>query len=86
MISELRFQSEFRRCINVGFLCVQEFVKDRPSMSTVMSMLNSEIVDLPAPKQPAFTERQNAVDPESSEQSQNRCSVNNVTITVIEAR
>ncbi|KAL5744182.1 hypothetical protein ACOSQ2_027298 [Xanthoceras sorbifolium] len=85
VISHPCFQSEISRCIHVGLLCVQEFVKDRPTMSTVISMLNSEIVDLPTPKQPAFTERRNAVE-ESSEQSQKRCSVNYVTVTVTEAR
>ncbi|KAK0580221.1 hypothetical protein LWI29_038202 [Acer saccharum] len=62
------------RCIHVGLLCVQEFVKDRPTMSTVISMLNSEIVDLPTPKQPAFTERRNAGE-ESFEQIRKGCSL-----------
>ena len=82
VISNLCFQSEISRCIHVGLLCVQEFVKDRPTMSTVISMLNSEIVDLPTPKQPAFTERRNAGE-ESSEQSQKRCSINYVTVTAV---
>lgn len=86
VISDPCFELEMLRCINVGLLCVQEFVKDRPSMSTVTSMLSSEIVDLPSPKQPAFTERPNAFDTESSQQSQKNCSVNNVTVTVIEGR
>ena len=60
VISDPCFRLEISRCIHVGLLCVQEFVKDRPTMSTVISMLNSEIVDLPTPKQPAFTERRNA--------------------------
>ncbi|GKV52171.1 hypothetical protein SLEP1_g58762 [Rubroshorea leprosula] len=63
------------RCIHVGLLCVQEFAKDRPNMSTVISMLNSEIVDLPPPKQPAFTLRQNNASP--AQHDQQRCSVNN---------
>ncbi|KAK2644255.1 hypothetical protein Ddye_019450 [Dipteronia dyeriana] len=79
VISNPYFQSEISRCIHVGLLCVQEFVKDRPTMSTVISMLNSEIVDLPNPKQPAFTERRNSGE-ESSEQSQKRCSRNYVTV------
>ncbi|KAK0580149.1 hypothetical protein LWI29_037093 [Acer saccharum] len=86
VISNPCFHSEISRCIHVGLLCVQEFVKDRPSMSIVISMLNSEIVDLPTPKQPAFTERRNAGE-ESSEQIQKRCSINYVTVTtVIEGR
>ncbi|KAK1557212.1 hypothetical protein Q3G72_020293 [Acer saccharum] len=42
----------------------------------------SEIVDLPTPKQPAFTERRNARE-ESSEQNQKRCSINYVTVTTV---
>ena len=74
------------RCIHVGLLCVQEFAKDRPTISTIISMLKSEIVDLPHPKQPAFTERQIGLDTESSKLSQKKCSVNNVTITMIQGR
>ena len=85
VISDPCFQTEISRCIHVGLLCVQELVKDRPTMSTVISMLNSEIVDLPTPKQPAFTERRNAGE-ESSQQIQKRCSINYVTVTVIEGR
>ncbi|KAK3188161.1 hypothetical protein Dsin_027722 [Dipteronia sinensis] len=82
VITEHCFHSEISRCIHVGLLCVQEFVKDRPTMSIVISMLNSEIVDLPTPKQPAFTERRNARE-QSSEQSQKRCSINYVTVTTV---
>ena len=42
------------RCINVALLCVENNPLDRPSMSVVVSMLTSEIVKLPMPKQPAF--------------------------------
>ncbi|KAJ0081766.1 hypothetical protein Patl1_10945 [Pistacia atlantica] len=80
------FQVKMIRSIRVGLLCVQEFVKDRPTMSTVISMLNAEIVELPAPKQPAFIERRNVFDTESAEQSQNRISINNVTLTHIDVR
>ncbi|KAL5772593.1 hypothetical protein ACOSQ2_012517 [Xanthoceras sorbifolium] len=86
VMSDPFFQSEILRCIHVGLLCVQEFVKDRPTMSTVISMLNSEIVDLPTPKQPAFIEGQNALETESSEKSLRKYSVNHVSITVVDAR
>ncbi|KAK2644258.1 hypothetical protein Ddye_019453 [Dipteronia dyeriana] len=85
VISNPCFLSEISRCIHVGLLCVQEFVKDRPTMSTVISMLNSEIVDLPTPKQPAFTERRNARE-ESFEQIRKGCSINYVTVTATEGR
>uniref|UniRef100_A0A7N2MA73 non-specific serine/threonine protein kinase n=1 Tax=Quercus lobata TaxID=97700 RepID=A0A7N2MA73_QUELO len=57
MISKPFFEMEILRCIQVGLLCVQEFAKDRPTISVVVSMLKSEIVDMPRPKKPAFTER-----------------------------
>jgi hypothetical protein len=46
------------RCIHIGLLCVQEIAKERPTMATVVSMLNSEIVKFPRPFQPAFIQRQ----------------------------
>ena len=86
VISEPCYEMKILRCIHVGLLCVQEFAKDRPTASTVISMLKSEIVDLPRPKKPAFAERQIGLDIEFSEVSQRKCSVNNVTITMIEGR
>ena len=70
MMYELCFEMEMLRCIHVGLLCVQEFAKDRPIVSVVISMLKSEIVDLPHPKQPTFTERQIASDTDSSQRGQ----------------
>ncbi|WCJ42970.1 G-type lectin S-receptor-like serine/threonine-protein kinase At1g11300 [Euphorbia peplus] len=81
ILSDPSDEAEIIRCINVGLLCVQEFAKDRPNVSTVISMLNSEILDLPFPKQPAFAERHS-----DSSQSTNRCSSNMVPITIVDAR
>ncbi|XP_022720832.1 LOW QUALITY PROTEIN: uncharacterized protein LOC111278491 [Durio zibethinus] len=69
-------RSEILRCIHVGLLCVQEFAEDRPTVSTVISMLNSEIVDLPTPKQPAFTARPIASEAISPQSDPNQCSIN----------
>ncbi|KAF8030791.1 hypothetical protein BT93_D0087 [Corymbia citriodora subsp. variegata] len=80
------FEVELSRCINVGLLCTQERAKDRPSISTVISMINSEIVDLPRPKQPAFTARKITQDNDSSRQSQKTCSANDVTLTALQGR
>ncbi|XP_056159707.1 G-type lectin S-receptor-like serine/threonine-protein kinase At1g11300 [Syzygium oleosum] len=77
---------ELLRCINVGLLCTQERAKDRPSISTVISMINSEIVDLPRPKRPAFTVRKITQDTDSSGQSQKTCSANDVTLTDLQGR
>ncbi|KAG8099765.1 hypothetical protein GUJ93_ZPchr0013g35222 [Zizania palustris] len=45
---------EIVRCIHVGLLCVQENPADRPVMSAVNVMLNSDTVSLKAPSWPAF--------------------------------
>ena len=86
MISEPCFEMEIFRCIHVGLLCVQELAKDRPTAYVVVSMLKSEIVDLPRPNKPAFTERQIASNTDSSQRSQTECSVNNVTVTMVQGR
>ncbi|CAL5408668.1 unnamed protein product [Camellia sinensis] len=83
MISYQDFRSEILRCVNVGLLCVQEFAIDRPTISTVLSMLNSEISYLPTPKQPAFTQTPKSL---SSQQSQSRCSRNELTVTIVDGR
>ncbi|GLU23145.1 hypothetical protein SLE2022_391720 [Rubroshorea leprosula] len=78
---------EILRCIHVGLLCVQEMAKDRPTMSIVISMLNSEIMDLPSPKQYAFILKQIATDVTSpSQHGQQRCSINNVIVTALQGR
>ena len=80
------FQMEMFRCIHVGFLCVQELARDRPTISTVISMLSSDIVDLPFPKQLAFIERQIASNCKPTQQGQIRLPSCNVTLTTIYGR
>ncbi|XP_062009544.1 G-type lectin S-receptor-like serine/threonine-protein kinase At4g03230 isoform X2 [Rosa rugosa] len=46
--------SEFMKCVNVGLLCVQEDPVDRPTMSHVITLLDSETAIPATPKQPAF--------------------------------
>ncbi|XP_020095330.1 receptor-like serine/threonine-protein kinase SD1-7 [Ananas comosus] len=45
---------EILRCIHVALMCVQENAADRPTMSDVIVMLNSDSTSLPDPKQPAY--------------------------------
>uniref|UniRef100_A0A6N2LLG4 non-specific serine/threonine protein kinase n=1 Tax=Salix viminalis TaxID=40686 RepID=A0A6N2LLG4_SALVM len=85
-ISDPCFQVEIFRCIQIGLLCVQELAKDRPVVSTIISMLNSEIVDLPTPKKPAFVEWQSILDTEPITQDQKLNSINNVTISDLNGR
>jgi hypothetical protein len=46
--------TEIMRCIHIGLLCVQENVADRPTMASVILMLNSYSITLQVPSQPAF--------------------------------
>ncbi|CAI0406961.1 unnamed protein product [Linum tenue] len=44
---------EVLKCIQIGLLCVEEDVQDRPNMSMTVLMLNTAM-PLPRPKQPGF--------------------------------
>ncbi|XP_021749500.1 G-type lectin S-receptor-like serine/threonine-protein kinase SD1-13 isoform X2 [Chenopodium quinoa] len=85
VVSHPNFRKETEKCIQVGLLCVQEYVNDRPNISTVISMLTSDIEDLPSPKQPGFIKRLAATGTESY-QSQQSSSVNDMSITGLIAR
>ncbi|KAL1289342.1 hypothetical protein AAHE18_20G050800 [Arachis hypogaea] len=79
-------KEDIMRCIHIGLLCVQELARDRPTMTAVVSMLNSETVNLPSPKQPAFVQRQTLLDIESSMTNDGFCSINNVSLTNVQGR
>ncbi|GMP75267.1 hypothetical protein CsSME_00032420 [Camellia sinensis var. sinensis] len=46
---------EFLRYMHIGLLCVQEDTYDRPTMSSVVVMLKSEVITLSQPERPAFS-------------------------------
>ncbi|RVW68946.1 Receptor-like serine/threonine-protein kinase SD1-7 [Vitis vinifera] len=72
--------------INIGLLCVQESADDRPTMSDVVSMLGNESVRLPSPKQPAFSNLRSGVEPHIFQNRPEICSLNGVTLSIMEAR
>ncbi|XP_027340833.1 putative receptor-like protein kinase At4g00960 [Abrus precatorius] len=47
-------RDEIMRCIHIGLLCVQEDVADRPTMASIVLMLNSYSTTLPVPLLPTF--------------------------------
>ncbi|XP_062094495.1 cysteine-rich receptor-like protein kinase 44 isoform X2 [Humulus lupulus] len=47
--------SEIARYIHIGLLCVQGSIANRPTMNTIILMLNSNSVSLPVPSNPAFS-------------------------------
>jgi hypothetical protein len=55
--------SDVRKCVHVALLCVQENPADRPVMSSVVMMLDSETVSLQVPSKPAFFARNGGAKP-----------------------
>ncbi|XP_059437859.1 G-type lectin S-receptor-like serine/threonine-protein kinase RKS1 isoform X2 [Corylus avellana] len=79
-----QYANEISRCIQIGLLCVQEHATDRPTMSTVVWMLGNDTT-LAYPKQPAFISK-NTYNSRDRLISEGASSVNEVTITMINAR
>ncbi|PRQ54886.1 putative protein kinase RLK-Pelle-DLSV family [Rosa chinensis] len=85
-IREIFQAHEALRCIHVGLLCVQESAADRPTMASVIHMLQgNEATSLPPTKEPAFSTQKNFSAIGSSQRSTNY-SNNALTISLPEAR
>ncbi|KAF9588046.1 hypothetical protein IFM89_007287 [Coptis chinensis] len=78
-------RNEVMRCIQTGLLCVQDEVARRPTMASVVSMLNSYSVTLPLPTAPAFFVSQPIL-PERSISSSIPESINEASITELQPR
>ncbi|KAH0646769.1 hypothetical protein KY284_034653 [Solanum tuberosum] len=85
-LEDLCDTEQFLRVIHVGLLCVQEGAADRPTMSDVISMLGNGSMSLPIAKQPAFFTGRDEAESYSSSNKTEQCSINDCSITVIEAR
>ncbi|XP_044469688.1 putative receptor-like protein kinase At4g00960 [Mangifera indica] len=84
--------SEVMRCIQIGLLCVQENVSNKPTMALVVLMLTSCSLSVPVPLKPAFFV-QPYCDMDDSEspmldrnQNHVQFSLNEASITELEAR
>ncbi|KAK6154671.1 hypothetical protein DH2020_008919 [Rehmannia glutinosa] len=86
VIHDPGMETDILRYANVGLLCVQEIAADRPNISTVLSMLSCELVELPRPNQPVFVAMQRSSETECSHKNPSKCSGNDVTITILEGR
>ncbi|XP_019054570.1 PREDICTED: cysteine-rich receptor-like protein kinase 10 [Nelumbo nucifera] len=53
ILGEAYSRDEVMKCIHIGLLCTQDDVADRPTMATVVLMLNSNSVTLAVPSRPA---------------------------------
>ncbi|KAL2555298.1 G-type lectin S-receptor-like serine/threonine-protein kinase [Forsythia ovata] len=79
------YLSEVLRSIHIGLLCVQQSPEDRPSMSLVVLMFGHEGV-LPQARQPGFFTQRDLFTAESSSSTNAASSINQMTITLMEAR
>ncbi|XP_055826476.1 cysteine-rich receptor-like protein kinase 10, partial [Solanum dulcamara] len=86
-------RNEVIQCIHIGLLCVQEDVNERPTMASVLLMLNSYSITTQAPQQPAFFfgSRSQMLPNKGLESDQSTSksmplSTNEVTITEMEPR
>lgn len=51
------FEKDLLRSLNIGLLCVQEIPEDRPNISSVLSMIESEVmIQLPKTLRIGFTQ------------------------------
>lgn len=75
---------EVLKCLQVGLLCVQEDLKNRPTMASVVMFL-SDSARLPTPEQPPFCIRTSSRQDNSSSNLKS-CSINEVTITLLDGR
>ncbi|KAJ7981662.1 S-receptor-like serine/threonine-protein kinase [Quillaja saponaria] len=78
--------SEVRRCIHISLLCMEQHPQDRPSMSSVVLMLGSDVA-LPQPQQPGFFIGEHSHGGFSSSPFKSTSpSINGLSITVLEPR
>ncbi|KAF7112160.1 hypothetical protein RHSIM_RhsimUnG0255600 [Rhododendron simsii] len=77
-------KSQVQRCIQVGLLCIQKRLEDRPSMSTVVFMLGNDEAKLPQPQQPGFFT--GSIDKDNESRTGEFHTIDVATITILEAR
>ncbi|KAK4420700.1 G-type lectin S-receptor-like serine/threonine-protein kinase [Sesamum alatum] len=79
-------ESQVKRCIQVGLLCIQKFAEDRPVMSSVVFMLGTEGTILPEPKEPGFLIERSFSPVRSCTSTAPQSGGETMTITDLEAR
>ena len=84
-LKESCVESQVLRCIQVGLLCVQKFPRERPTMSSVVFILENEVAVLPQPKEPAFFVERSSNSSECS-RTEDSSSLNTMTITMLSGR
>ncbi|KAF8700463.1 hypothetical protein HU200_034403 [Digitaria exilis] len=73
---------EVTKCLQVALLCVQDSADDRPNMSEVVSLLSSEGITMPVPRQPAYYNvRISSLAVSSDSFGETSCRISNITLT-----
>nr|CAB3454596.1 unnamed protein product [Digitaria exilis] len=76
--------AEVLRCVQVALLCVQERPDDRPHMAAVLLALGNPGAALPQPRHPGFCTDRGSTSTDGEWSS--TCTVNDVTVTIVEGR
>ncbi|XP_059304085.1 cysteine-rich receptor-like protein kinase 15 [Lycium ferocissimum] len=85
-LSQSCVAAEITKCIHIGLLCVQQDPADRPTMSSIIFMLENDPQTLPQPSQPAFSIGRTVMRPAEPESNDQLCSVNEVTLSILSPR
>ncbi|XP_060206456.1 cysteine-rich receptor-like protein kinase 44 [Lycium barbarum] len=78
--------AEITKCIHIGLLGVQQDPAERPTMSSVVFMLENDPQTLPQPSQPAFSIGRIVVRSDKPRSNDQLCSVNEVTLSILSPR
>ncbi|KAL0301118.1 UNVERIFIED_CONTAM: G-type lectin S-receptor-like serine/threonine-protein kinase [Sesamum radiatum] len=85
-LSNTFVESEVKRCVQVGLLCVQKYAEDRPVMSSVLLMLGTEGALLTEPKEPGFFMEGSSSSARSCTSDITKYEKHTMSITDLEAR
>ncbi|KAL0320725.1 UNVERIFIED_CONTAM: Receptor-like serine/threonine-protein kinase SD1-8 [Sesamum radiatum] len=85
-LSDTFVESEVKRCVQVGLLCVQKYAEDRPVMSSVLLMLGTEGAIIPEPKEPGFFMEGSSISARSCTSDGTKYEKHTIFITDLEAR
>ncbi|KAM3319244.1 hypothetical protein P3S67_006444 [Capsicum chacoense] len=85
-LSQSCVTTEITKCIHLGLLCVQQDPADRPTMSSVVFVLENDPYTLPQPSQPAFSIGRIVVRSAQPPSDDQLCSVNEVALSILSAR
>ncbi|KAI0495145.1 hypothetical protein KFK09_025294 [Dendrobium nobile] len=77
---------EVSKCVNVGLLCIQDRANDRPTMSSVILMLESQSSIHAMPRQPKFAAEMNKTDTNSQSFDPRIGQSGNASITMLTGR